>query len=91
MSAFVRERGENVQRLRYWRERVEGKSARRGDQRRTRTRRGNRLIPGMVVGIGARAAVTVHLSRGVVVEAQAARELDPRWLAELARALEQLS
>ena len=88
MSAFVRDRGEGVHRLQYWRKRVEGKTTPRANQRRTRTRTSNQFIPGMVVGIGGPAPVTVHLSRGVVVEAQSSRAIEPSWLAELARALE---
>jgi transposase-like protein len=81
ISAFARERGENVQRLRYWRERVEGQLAKASSE----------LIPGVVVGMREQALVTVHMSRGVVVEVHAAGEVEPAWLAELARALENVS
>jgi hypothetical protein len=90
MSAFAREQAVNLQRLRYWRGRVEGKSELRGDRREARTRTSRRrLIPGVVVGVGERAPVTVHLGRGVVVEAQAARDIDPAWLANVVRALQE--
>jgi hypothetical protein len=100
MAAFARAEGVDPQRLRYWRERVGAESA--SSERRQRQRSSvqkrkvpqaskSRLIPGVVVGLGAGAAVTVHLGRGVVVEAQAASELEPTWLAELVRALEDVS
>jgi hypothetical protein len=100
MAAFARAEGVDPQRLRYWRERVGAESAsseRRERQRSSAQKRKvpqaskSRLIPGVVVGLGAGAAVTVHLGRGVVVEAQAASELEPTWLAELVRALEDVS
>ena len=90
MSAFAREQGVNLQRLRYWRGRVEGRTELRGDRRVPRTKTsGRKLIPGVVVGIGERAPLTVHLGRRVVVEAQAARDIDPAWLSNVVRALQE--
>lgn len=88
MAAFARERGLDPQRLRYWRERVERNGAGDGAGRARESQAGTALVPGVVVGVGVRAAVSVHLGRGVVVEIQSAREVEPGWLAELARALE---
>ncbi|MGH8308758.1 MAG: IS66 family insertion sequence element accessory protein TnpA [Steroidobacteraceae bacterium] len=90
MSAFAREQGVNLQRLRYWRWRVEGRTEQGGERRERRTKTSShKLIPGVVVGIGERAPVTVHVGRRVVVEAQAARDIDPAWLSNVVRALEE--
>lgn len=90
IAAFAREHGLDPQRVRYWRERVEPKVERakqRGPRATRRSRGGGKLVPG-VVSVGVSAPVRVHLARGVVVEAQAARDMEPTWVAELVRVLE---
>lgn len=81
MAAFARERDFSPQRLRYWRDRLEPTAA--ADEPG-----GGRLVPGVVVEFGG-PSVTLQLPRGVVVEAKAAREVEPGWVAELVRALEE--
>jgi len=92
VAAFAREQGLESHRVHYWRERIEPKAGRRKQRgvghRAGRAPNGGKLIPGVVV-VGAHAPVRVHLSRGVIVEAQASAEIEPRWVAALARALEQ--
>jgi transposase-like protein len=92
LAAFAREEGLDPQRVRYWCERVEPK-AKRGKKRVRR--RGHRssgsrkIVPGVVVGVGVHAPVSVQLLRGVVIEAQAVRDIEPTWVAELVQLLEQ--
>jgi hypothetical protein len=81
MAEFAREQGYNEQRLRYWRERVEAQPSGAGQ-------RGQRLLPGVVVNVGASAPVSVVLPRGVVVEARAVGDIPAAWVAEVVRALE---
>jgi hypothetical protein len=90
MSAFAREHGMNVQRLMYWRKRVGSGSV--GDKWRSRTRAAgtkSKFVPAVVVRTSV--AVSVHLCRGVIVEAESATALEPGWLSELQRALEGVS
>jgi hypothetical protein len=87
MSAFAREHGMNVQRLSYWRQRVASGSV--GEQQRSIARvtgTNSKFVPAVVVR--ASVALSVHLSRGVIVEAESATAIEPEWLAELQRALE---
>ncbi len=84
LSAFARERGFNPQRLRYWRDRL----AERSEERVTGGEANAEFVPGVIVEV-ASAAVRLELPRGVVVEAKAAREVEPGWVAELVRALEE--
>jgi hypothetical protein len=86
MSAFAREHGMNVQRLIYWRERVGSGAvvAKRNDARVADKK--SKFVPAVVVRAGV--ALSVHLCRGVVVEAESATAIEPEWLAELQRALE---
>lgn len=87
MNAFARERGMNVQRLIYWRKRLEPESL--GEERRGGARRlgaGSKLVPAVVIGTGC--ALSVRLCRGVIVEAVSTEAIEPEWLAELQRALE---
>jgi transposase-like protein len=87
MSAFAREHGMNVQRLMYWRKRVGSGAV--GDTGRSTTRaasRKSKFVPAVVVR--ASVALSVHLCRGVIVEAESANALEPGWLSELQRALE---
>lgn len=81
MSKFAREHGYNEQRLRYWRERATVQPAAAGQ-------RGQKLLPGVVVNVGASAPVSVVLPRGVVVEARAVGDIPAAWVAEVVRALE---
>lgn len=81
MSEFVRGRGYNEQRLRYWRERVGVQPAAAGQGRQ-------KLLPGVVVSLGGGAPVSVVLPRGVVVEARAVGDIPAAWVAEVVRALE---
>jgi hypothetical protein len=85
MAAFARKRGLGTQRLRYWRDRVEGDGTGEGERRGAEAK----LVPGVVVGIGS-LRISVHLSRGVIVEAAAADDLEPAWLAELVVELERV-
>ena len=90
MSAFAREHGLNVQRLIYWRERVGSGAV--GEKQRNAARVGDansKYVPAVVVRAGV--ALSVHLCRGVIVEAESATAIEPGWLAELQRALEQAS
>lgn len=82
MAAFAREQGLEPQRVRYWRERLEPK---RGNSKATRL-----LVPGVVMNVPGTGTgpVTLQLPRGVVVEARAARDVEPAWVAELVVALE---
>jgi hypothetical protein len=90
MSAFAREHGMNVQRLIYWRQRVGSGS---GGEKRGSAARGEgtkgKFVPAVVVR--ANVALSVHLCRGVIVEAESAAAIEPEWLAELQRALERAS
>ena len=91
MSAFAREHGLNPQRLRYWRDQVAttvGQAQARTRRPGRRPARAGKLVPGVVVSS---APVSVYLALGVIVHAQSAQELEPAWIAELVRALEQLS
>lgn len=77
----------NVQRLSYWRERVGVAvvgAKRRSDAREADKK--SKFVPAVVVRAGV--ALSVHLCRGVVVEAESAAAIEPEWLAELQRALE---
>ena len=90
MSAFAREHGMNVQRLIYWRQRAGSGSV--GEKRRSAARvdgAHSKLVPAVVIGSGV--ALSVRLSRGVIVEAESVAAIEPEWLAELQRALEQAS
>jgi len=80
MSEFARTRGLGTQRLRYWRDRLEAN----GDEHNAGTQR---FVPGIVVGAAA-SRISVHLPRGVVVEATTVGEVEPAWVAELVVALE---
>ncbi len=80
MAEFSRKQGCNEQRLRYWRERVGAEPAAAG--------RSQKLLPGVVVNVGASAPVSVVLPRGVVVEARAVGDIPAAWVAEVVRALE---
>ena len=87
VAAFARDHGIEPQRLHYWRKRVEG-TGKPGEEGGGMSTRAEKFIPGVVVGIGTGAPVTVRLDGRVVVEANAVRDLEPSWLAELVRALE---
>jgi hypothetical protein len=87
MSAFARSRGLNVQRVRYWRERVEGGT--RGEAANIANARTPKLVPGVVVDMRSGGGVSVVLPHGVVVEARRLAEIDPVWLAQVVRALEE--
>ena len=65
-----------MQRLRYWRERVESEPGTA------------RLIPGVIVGLGGAARISVAFQHGVVVEAGALTDIAPTWIAAVVRALE---
>src|SRR5690606_10280679 len=61
MNAFARERGMNVQRLIYWRKRLEPESL--GEERRGGARRlgaGSKLVPAVVIGTGCALSVRVR-------------------------------
>ena len=84
MTVFARERGLGLQRLRYWRDRVEEG----GERTQALVRRAApKLVPGVVVATGT-SRISVHLPRGVVVEAATTGDVEPGWLAELTAALE---
>jgi hypothetical protein len=96
MYAFAREHGLDPQRVRYWRERAEatGAKPRSGGlttQPLEQPVDSGRLVPAVVVGLNDAASVSVHVGRGVVVEAQGVEALAPDWIAELVRALEETS
>jgi hypothetical protein len=84
ITVFARERGLGPHRLRYWRDRVE--AAGEGTQALVR-RAEPKLVPGVVVATGI-SRISVHLPRGVVVEAATTGDVEPTWLAELTAALE---
>ncbi len=88
MSAFAERLGINVQRLSYWRDRI--------DELRVSgvVDAGEaRLIPGVVAGgcVGSGTAMVVQLPHGVVIEVDSSARVDPKWLAGLVRELEALS
>ena len=88
MSAFAREHDLNIQRIRYWHDRVgPAGEAKHDGAVRPRTKKSSKFVPGVV--IDARGTVSVHLCRGVVVEAESTEALEPTWLAKLERALEE--
>lgn len=80
MSKFARAQGYNEQRVRYWREREAAAKPSAAPA--------SRLLPGVVVNVGARSGVSIALPRGVVVEAHSATEIPAAWVAEVVRALE---
>jgi hypothetical protein len=88
LAAFARQQGCTVQRLRYWCERV-------GVEQRSPVRSGGagrkqKLVPGVVVDMVAGGRISVTLPRGVVVEARELGQVDPAWVAEAVRALEEV-
>jgi len=83
MAAFARKRRLGTQRLRYWRDRIESDETSGG----VRDSPEGQLVPGVVVGLGT-SRVSVHLPRGVIVEAATAGDVDVAWLAEVVVALE---
>lgn len=84
MAMFARERGLEPHRLRYWRDRV-GEA---GERTQAVVRPAEpKLVPGVVVTTGT-SRISVHLPRGVVVEAATTADVEPRWLAELTATLE---
>jgi hypothetical protein len=85
MAAFARKRRLGTQRLRYWRDRVEGEGTGDGERRAAEVK----LVPGVVVGLGS-SRISVHLARSVIVEAATADDVEPAWLAELVVALERM-
>jgi hypothetical protein len=87
MSAFTREHGWNVQRLRYWRERAEGEVGKSKRARASGEQKGHGLVPAVVVGTATESLVRVLLPFGVTVEANSVREVSPTWVAEVLRAL----
>ncbi|MGH3905626.1 MAG: IS66 family insertion sequence element accessory protein TnpA [Pseudonocardiaceae bacterium] len=91
MSEFAREQGLDVQRICYWRKRLESGAPEQGRRGAAARVAGgdSKLVPGVVIGVRNGAAVSVQLCRGVVVEAESAAAIEPEWLAELQRALEQ--
>lgn len=84
MSAFARERGWNVQRLAYWRDRLEADEAggRRGSEKQP-----PRWLPAMVVGTKESLVARVVFEGGVTVEVDAVEGLSPDWIARVAEAL----
>ncbi len=83
MAAFARQRRLGTQRLRYWRDRIEGDETSAGVSDAT----DGKLVPGVVVGLGT-SRISVHLPRGVIVEAPTAVDVEVAWLAEVVVALE---
>lgn len=81
MAEFARVQGCNEQRVRYWRERAEAGAV-------PSAAATTKLLPGVVVNVGAASGVSVTLPRGVVVEARGVGELPAAWLADVVRALE---
>lgn len=79
MAKFARAQGHNEQRIRYWREREAAERS---------ATPSSRLLPGVLVNVGAPSGVSIALPRGVVVEARSAAELPAAWVAEVVRALE---
>ena len=87
MSAFARESGWNTQRLRYWRDRLQEDDA--SSERGTgSTERAQKLVPGLVVDVGAKVGLSIVLPQGIVLEARSCTEVDPKWLADVVRALD---
>ncbi len=80
MSAFARERGLGAHRLWYWRDRLEGAEGPPPE---------SKLVPGVLVGLAAEAAVSVRLPSGVVVEVHTPHDVGPEWVAELVQALQE--
>lgn len=84
MSAFARERGWNVQRLAYWRDRLEGDETggMRGPEKQP-----PRWLPAVVVGTKESVVARVVFEGGVTVEVEAIEALSPDWIARVAESL----
>lgn len=83
MSAFARERGLNIQRVAYWRDRIEGVGP---AQWGTSGSAAPRLLPAVVVGNNTSGA-RVLFPAGVVIEVERLDAVSTEWIAALTVAL----
>jgi hypothetical protein len=66
-----------MHRIRYWRDRVESGAAGQEPRDAARVARGDgKFIPGVAIGVGSGAGVSVRLCGGVVVEAESAAAVE---------------
>ena len=84
LAAYCRQRGLRAQRLARWRQRLgwEGEDEAEGGRGP-----GSTWVEATVMGLGAGAAVVVHVGGGARIEVGEVERVEPAWVATLARLL----